>query len=46
VAPWFIDDTPSASSLRLERDRPVDGHDVDAVDAAIAQAKKSATSPR
>ncbi len=42
VAPWFIDDTPKrfeAYGWNVIRD--VDGHDVDAVDAAIAQAKQS-----
>ncbi|MFM8901173.1 MAG: transketolase [Burkholderiales bacterium] len=43
VAPWFIDDT----SKRFEAYgwnviRGVDGHDVDAVDAAISQAKNAA----
>jgi transketolase len=46
VEPWFVDD----SAKRFEAYGwnvigPVDGHDVDAVDAAIAQAKKSATRP-
>jgi transketolase len=46
VEPWFVDD----SARRFEACGwhvigPVDGHDVDAVDAAIAQAKKSATRP-
>ena len=46
VAPWFIDDT----SRRFEACgwnviRGVDGHDVDAVDAAIAAAKTSADKP-
>jgi len=42
VAPWFVDDTPrrfEAYGWRVIRD--VDGHDVDAVDAAIAQARQS-----
>jgi transketolase len=42
VAPWFVDDTPKrfeAYGWNVIRD--VDGHDVDAVDAAIAQAKQS-----
>jgi transketolase len=46
VAPWFIDDT----SKRFEAYGwnvvgPVDGHDADAVDTAIAQAHQSATKP-
>jgi transketolase len=46
VEPWFVDD----SARRFEAYGwhvigPVDGHDVDAVDAAIAQAKNSATRP-
>jgi transketolase len=46
VEPWFIDD----SAKRFEAYgwsviRDVDGHDVAAVDAALAQAKKSATRP-
>ncbi len=42
VAPWFVDDTPrrfEAYGWHVIRD--VDGHDVDAVDAAIGQAKQS-----
>ncbi len=46
VKPWYADD----SRLRFEGYGwnvigPLDGHDVDAVDAAIAQAKTSATKP-
>jgi transketolase len=46
VEPWFVDD----SAKRFEAYgwnviAGVDGHDVDAVDAAIAQARKSATRP-
>ena len=40
VAPWFIDDTPKrfeAYGWNVIAD--VDGHDVDAVDAAIAEAR-------
>ncbi|NEN74752.1 transketolase [Pelistega sp. NLN82] len=43
VAPWFADDTPKrfeAYGWQVIRD--VDGHDIDAVDAAIAQAKANA----
>jgi transketolase len=46
VAPWFIDD----SAKRFEAYGwnvigPIDGHDVGAVDAAIAQARKSSDKP-
>ncbi|RYX94065.1 MAG: transketolase [Comamonadaceae bacterium] len=46
VAPWFIDNT----ALRLAAYGwnvigPIDGHDVDAVDRAIADAKNSADKP-
>ena len=46
VTPWFADNTPArfeAYGWNVIRD--VDGHNVDAVDAAIAQAKKSTTKP-
>ena len=40
VKPWFIDDTPKRfESYGWNVIANVDGHDVDAVDAAIAQAK-------
>ena len=40
VKPWFIDDTPKRfESYGWNVIAHVDGHDVDAVDAAIAQAK-------
>jgi transketolase len=40
VAPWFIDDTPRRfEACGWNVMRAVDGHDVDAVDAAIATAK-------
>ncbi len=46
VAPWFIDDTPARfKAYGWNVVGPVDGHDVDAVDAAIAQARKSADKP-
>ncbi|MGY0196563.1 transketolase [Leptothrix sp. BB-4] len=46
VAPWFIDDTPARfKAYGWNVIGPVDGHDVDAVDAAIAQAKTSADKP-
>jgi len=42
VAPWFIDDTPKRfEAYGWNVIAQVDGHDVDAVDAAIAKAKKS-----
>src|SRR4029453_10709762 len=46
VAPWFVDDTPKrfeAYGWHVIAD--VDGHDVDAVDAAIAQAKRNTGEP-
>ncbi|RIX68354.1 thiamine pyrophosphate-dependent enzyme, partial [Acidovorax cavernicola] len=46
VAPWFIDNTAQRfEAYGWNVVGPVDGHDVAAVDAAIAQAKKSATKP-
>lgn len=46
VTPWFGDDTPARfEAYGWNVIRAVDGHNVDAVDAAIAQAKKSATKP-
>ena len=46
VAPWFIDNTPQRfAAYGWNVIGPVDGHDVKAVDAAIAQAKKSADKP-
>ena len=46
VAPWFIDDTPARfRACGWNVIGPVDGHDIDAVDAAIAQAKTSADQP-
>ena len=42
VAPWFIDDTPKRfEAYGWNVIRAVDGHDVDAVDAAISAAQKS-----
>jgi transketolase len=42
VAPWFIDDTPKRfEAYGWNVIRGVDGHDIDAVDAAIAQAKSA-----
>ncbi|MDF1486306.1 transketolase [Ramlibacter sp. H39-3-26] len=46
VAPWFVDDTPARlRAYGWQVIGPVDGHDVDAVDAAIAQARTSADRP-
>lgn len=46
VAPWFIDDTPKRfEAYGWNVIRAVDGHNADAVDAAIAQAKASADKP-
>ena len=46
VAPWFIDDTPARfRACGWNVIGPVDGHDADAVDAAIAQAKTSTDKP-
>jgi transketolase len=46
VEPWFVDDTAKRfEAYGWQVIGPVDGHDVSAVDAAIAQAKKSATRP-
>ena len=46
VAPWFADDTAKRfAAYGWNVVGPVDGHDVDAVDAAIATAKKSADKP-
>ena len=42
VKPWFIDDTPKRfESYGWNVIANVDGHDVDAVDAAIAQARRA-----
>ncbi|MFM2209023.1 MAG: transketolase [Pseudomonadota bacterium] len=46
VTPWFVDDTPArfkACGWRVIG--PIDGHDVDAVDRAIADAKNTADRP-
>jgi transketolase len=46
VAPWFIDDTPRRfEAYGWNVVANVDGHDVDAVDAAIRQAKASSDKP-
>ena len=42
VAPWFVDDTPARfEAYGWNVIRAVDGHDVDAVDAAIGAARKA-----
>jgi transketolase len=46
VAPWFIDDTPKRfEACGWNVIRAVDGHNADAVSAAIAAAKNSADKP-
>ena len=46
VAPWFIDDTPKRfEAYGWQVIGPVDGHDVDAIDAAITKAKRSTETP-
>ncbi|MEP6791609.1 MAG: transketolase, partial [Ramlibacter sp.] len=46
VAPWFIDDTAGRfKAYGWHVVGPVDGHDVDAVDRAIADARRSADKP-
>lgn len=46
VAPWFIDDTPARfKAYGWNVIGPVDGHDVEAVDRAIATARRSADRP-
>ncbi len=46
VAPWFADNTAQRfEAYGWNVIGPVDGHDVDAVDAAIAEAKKSTSKP-
>jgi transketolase len=46
VAPWFIDDTPARfRAYGWNVIGPIDGHDVDAVDRAIADARRSAEKP-
>ena len=47
VAPWFVDDTPQRfEAYGWNVIAGVDGHDVDAVDAAIAQARRAAPTSR
>ncbi len=46
VEPWFVDDTAKRfEAYGWQVIGPVDGHDVNAVDAALTQARKSATRP-
>ena len=46
VTPWYVDDVGGRfKAYGWDVIGPIDGHDVDAVDAAIAQAKTSATKP-
>jgi transketolase len=46
VAPWFVDDTPKRfEAYGWDVIAGVDGHDVDAVDAAIAKARRSEHKP-
>ena len=46
IAPWFADDTAKRfAAYQWNVIGPIDGHDVNAVDKAIAQAKKSADKP-
>jgi len=46
VKPWFVDDTPARfKAYGWNVIGPVDGHDVDAVDKALAQARRSAERP-
>jgi transketolase len=46
VAPWYVDDVAGRfKSYQWNVIGPVDGHDVKAVSRAIADAKKSATTP-
>jgi len=46
VAPWFVDDTPKRfEAYGWQVIDGVDGHDVDAMDAAIARAKRNQNTP-
>ncbi|AEG94892.1 transketolase [Ramlibacter tataouinensis] len=46
VTPWFIDDTPARfKAYGWNVIGPVDGHDIDAVDRAIADARRCADKP-
>jgi transketolase len=46
VSPWYVDDARKRfEAYQWNVIGPVDGHDADAVDAALAEAKQSATKP-
>lgn len=46
VTPWFVDDTPARfKAYGWNVIGPIDGHDVDVVDRAIADARRSADKP-
>jgi transketolase len=46
VKPWFVDDVAKRfEAYRWNVIGPIDGHDVDAVDAALTQARQSVTQP-
>ncbi|TFZ06810.1 transketolase [Ramlibacter henchirensis] len=46
VTPWFVDDTPARfKAYGWNVIGPIDGHDVDTVDRAIADARRSADRP-
>ena len=46
IAPWFVDDVAKRfAAYQWNVIGPVDGHDVDAVDRAIAQARRSSDKP-
>ncbi|MBK0391307.1 transketolase [Ramlibacter algicola] len=46
VTPWFVDDTPARfRAYGWNVIGPIDGHDIDAVDRAIADARRSADNP-
>ncbi len=46
VKPWFVDDVPGRfKAYGWQVIGPIDGHDVDAVDAALTRARASATQP-
>jgi len=46
VTPWFIDDTPARfRAYGWNVIGPIDGHDIEAVDRAIADARRSAERP-
>lgn len=46
VQPWFADNTAERfKAYQWDVIGPIDGHDVEAIDKAIAQAKQSATKP-